>query len=369
MSTRDLQKRSVHFLLAGWSVVALGCIIWCIFAPTAAEAQKRNENDSNRTASSSPKRHQGILLRRLRNGVPNQIGKNHELVREAFDEIVESANPSVVSIMRGNRQAALGAIITSDGHILTKASEVKGAVDCRIPGHGIVQARKVSTDRKTDLVLLKVDLDGLASVKWSKRQQPLLGSWVSIPSGRSQDPLVIGVISTRPHRVDRDAPVLGVNIEDTDDGLVVTRVLPGGSAAKSKMKRGDIIVQLNDDDIANTNDLTNAVRRRRPTAKVRVQVLRDGESLTIESQLGRATDISSAEQGLLAHEGGPLSGRRSDFPRVFEHDCLVMPNQCGGPLVDVYGEAIGLNIARASRISSYALPKDVVVEALKRMRE
>ena len=91
--------------------------------------------------------------------------------------------------------------------------------------------------------------------------------------------------------------------------------------------------------------------------------------MTLASRLGRATDISSAEQGLLAHEGGPLSQRRSDFSRVIEHDCLVMPNQCGGPLVDVHGQAIGVNIARASRVSSYALPKDVVVTALKRMRD
>lgn len=367
MSTREIPKpgRSVpfHFLIVGLVIA----FVWCNFPSPTAEAQKQAE--SNRTAANNPSRHHGILRRRLRDGVPNQIGKNHELVREAFDEIIEIANPSVVSIMRRDRQIALGAIITSDGHILTKASEVKGSADCRIPGHGIVRARKVSTDRKTDLIMLKVDLNGLTPVKWSKREQPLLGSWVSIPSGRSEDPLVIGVISTRPHRVARDAPVLGVLIEDTDDGLVVTKVLPGGSAAKSKMHRGDIILGLNDDEIANTNDLTAAVQRRRPTAKVRVRVLRDGESLTLESQLGRAADISSAEQGLLAHEGGPLSGRRSDFPRVIEHDCLVMPNQCGGPLVDVYGEAIGLNIARASRISSYALPKDVVVNALKRMRK
>lgn len=357
---RSFQFRS--FLLLTLSAAAL----WFTFTPTAVEAQKRIE--SSRTAKNSTHRYRGILARRMRDGIPNQIGKNHELVREAFDEIVESANPSVVSLMRGNRQVALGAIITSDGHILTKASEVKGAIECRIPGHGTVRVRKVSSDRKTDLAMLKVNLDGLTAVKWSKGQPPLLGSWVSIPSGRGEDPLVIGVISTRPHQVARDAPVLGVHIEDTDDGLVVTRVLPGGSAARSKMLRGDIILGLNDDDIANTNDLVDAVQRRRPTAKVRVRVLRDGKPLTLESQLGRATDISSAEQGLLAHEGGPLSGRRSDFPRVFEHDCLVMPNQCGGPLIDVYGEAIGLNIARASRISSYALPKDVVVNALKRMR-
>lgn len=331
-------------------------------APATAQ-----ENGASRTASTT--KYRRLPGRQRRTGIPNQIGKNHELVRDAFDEIVRSANQSVVSVMKGERQLALGAIMSADGYILTKASEVKGDVDCRIPKHGTVRAQTVATDRQTDLALLKVKLTGLKSVSWSKRTPPQIGSWVSIPSGRGEDPLVIGVISTRQHRVSRDAGVLGVHIENRSEGLLVTRVLPGGAAAKAKMRRGDIITGLDDDAIRTTRDLVNAIQRLRPSAIVNVRVLRDGESLTLESRLSRAADISSAEQGLLAHEGGPLSERRSDFPRVLEHDCLVMPSQCGGPLVDVYGDAIGLNIARASRVSSYALPKDVVVDALRRMRK
>lgn len=39
---------------------------------------------------------------------------------------------------------------------------------------------------------------------------------------------------------------------------------------------------------------------------------------------------------------------------------MLEPWQCGGPLVNLDGQAIGLNIARASRVATYALPSALV---------
>jgi len=44
-----------------------------------------------------------------------------------------------------------------------------------------------------------------------------------------------------------------------------------------------------------------------------------------------------------------------------------MPEQCGGPLVDVHGRVIGINIARAERIATYALPAKIVQEIAARL--
>lgn len=352
-------RGTIHRCLA--AKLILVAAIGLLYVPSNVLAQK-----GSRAAIT---RYRQLTGRQPRTGIPREIGKNHELVRDAFKGIVRDANKSVVAVLKGDKQVALGAIMAPDGYILSKASECRGDVNCRIPEHGTMKARTVATDRATDLALLKVELSGLKPIVWSKRPAPKIGSWVSISSDRGSDPLVIGVISAWQHHVPRDAGVLGVHIEDSPAGLLVTRVLPGGAAAKAKLRRGDIIQSLDDDSIRTTRDLVKSIQRRRPSAAVNVGVLRDGKSLKLESRLSRATDISGAEQGLLAHEGGPLSERRSDFPRVIEHDCLVMPSQCGGPLVDVYGDTIGLNIARVSRVSSYALPKDVVVDALKRMRK
>ena len=57
---------------------------------------------------------------------------------------------------------------------------------------------------------------------------------------------------------------------------------------------------------------------------------------------------------------------------MLPHDTVLNPRDCGGPLVDTSGRAVGLNISRSLRISTYALlPADVekVVKKLAEERE
>ena len=59
---------------------------------------------------------------------------------------------------------------------------------------------------------------------------------------------------------------------------------------------------------------------------------------------------------------------RSGFASAIQHDTVLTPEQCGGPLLDLSGKAIGINIARASRTKSYALPTDLVRAAIDEMQ-
>ena len=54
--------------------------------------------------------------------------------------------------------------------------------------------------------------------------------------------------------------------------------------------------------------------------------------------------------------GGDVSRRAEGFEVAIEHDTVLPPWLCGGPLVNLDGRAVGLNIARAGRVSTYALP-------------
>jgi serine protease Do len=47
---------------------------------------------------------------------------------------------------------------------------------------------------------------------------------------------------------------------------------------------------------------------------------------------------------------------------------VLAPAECGGPLVGLDGRAVGLNIARAGRVASYALPAADVLDAVAEMR-
>src|SRR5581483_3478520 len=62
------------------------------------------------------------------------------------------------------------------------------------------------------------------------------------------------------------------------------------------------------------------------------------------------------------------SVRRSGFPDVFCHDGGIAPDQCGGPVVDRAGQLIGVNIARANPVQTFAIPADVVRQTVEQLR-
>ena len=54
--------------------------------------------------------------------------------------------------------------------------------------------------------------------------------------------------------------------------------------------------------------------------------------------------------------------------QAIQHDTVLQPWLCGGPLVDLDGKAIGLNIARAGRVATYALPASLVKRIYNELR-
>jgi serine protease Do len=66
--------------------------------------------------------------------------------------------------------------------------------------------------------------------------------------------------------------------------------------------------------------------------------------------------------------GGPISLRRTNFPNVLQHDTVLQPEQCGGPVVDLDGNVVGINIARAGRVESYAVPAETILALLPRLK-
>ena len=66
--------------------------------------------------------------------------------------------------------------------------------------------------------------------------------------------------------------------------------------------------------------------------------------------------------------GSTLSKRRSDFPLALQHDSALNANDCGGPIVDISGRIVGINIARDGRVSSLALPNEIVIPVIAKLR-
>lgn len=67
------------------------------------------------------------------------------------------------------------------------------------------------------------------------------------------------------------------------------------------------------------------------------------------------TNNNAAESGQ-EDVWGDLSDVRSGFQQVLQHDTVLKPADCGGPVVDLNGKVLGVNIARAGRVETLALP-------------
>jgi hypothetical protein len=60
--------------------------------------------------------------------------------------------------------------------------------------------------------------------------------------------------------------------------------------------------------------------------------------------------------------------RKNGFPNVFVHDGAISHDRCGGPVVDRTGQVIGINIARADPIQTFAIPSDQVREVITELK-
>ncbi len=97
---------------------------------------------------------------------------------------------------------------------------------------------------------------------------------------------------------------------DTDQGALVQDVVPGGPAEKAGLKAGstetaqglvaggDIIVTVDGDEIAESADVAEAIEDNQPGDSVEVEFIRDGETETVDVELGeRPTRVGPAPGG------------------------------------------------------------------------
>jgi putative serine protease PepD len=86
---------------------------------------------------------------------------------------------------------------------------------------------------------------------------------------------------------DSNRPHLGLTIqnEKEDKGVQVMRVMPGSPAEKAGVKKGDVITGINDKTVHSSDDLTDALQDHADDEQLNLQVLRNGESKTLQLSL------------------------------------------------------------------------------------
>jgi serine protease Do len=306
-------------------------------------------------------------LDQLENGW--EVGKNHAGVKAAFEDVIAEARKSTVRIYSDGQQIAMGTIVDKEGFILTKASEVENRqpLQCQFHDRRKRKATVVGSLPEYDLVMLKVEASQLKAVEWNTDATPLVGSLLATPH-LGREPLAVGVVSVTPQRVRNDG-ILGVRLHDSSRGAAVSDVIPHTAAEEAGMSRGDIVLRVGSEAIESSDEFVRIISDHLPGDTVKLAIQREEEEVAIEATLGRRTEMELESGDFQSFLGGELSFRRSGFPQVLQHDTFLLPHHCGGPLVDLDGKVVGINIARAERIASYAVPSAVIVAHLESLKE
>lgn len=82
-------------------------------------------------------------------------------------------------------------------------------------------------------------------------------------------------------------PYIGVTGSPDAENARIEMVLPDSPAAKAGLKPGDVILKLDGKEIKTFENLSATVRGMKPGTKVKLEVQRDEETLTIELTIGR----------------------------------------------------------------------------------
>ena len=296
---------------------------------------------------------------------PSEHSRNHAAVLQAFRDAVAPMGKCTVQVLCDNQQVALGTIVDSQGFIATKGSELHGSIACLLADGTRYTAELLGVDRGSDLAVLKIPAENLPAIAWREDEPPAAGSWVATP-GPSDVPQAVGIVSVSPHPV--RGGVLGVQLAEDKPGPRILFVVPGSGAANAGLLRGDIITHINDQAIDSSSALVAATSSMLPGEEARLTIRRNNATEQYRAVLSSLTNTLAGQHAKLQESlGGPLSDRRVLFPSVLEHDTILQPNQCGGPLVDLNGQVVGINIARANRVATYAIPARVarpLLEAL-----
>ncbi len=286
-------------------------------------------------------------------------------VLKAFAPVVAEARHSVVQFRDGRKKLTLGTVVSADGLVLTKASEVRDTnpLTAELADGREVAAQLLAEDRLNDLALLQLEAYGLTPVEFAAATLPRLGQWVVVP-GLNEVPEAVGIMSALPRRV--NGVRLGIALGDrrSDGRPMIGMTQPGMGAHEAGLQPGDVLVSIANLPVGNSQDVIDSIQNVIVGDVIEVVIERQGNPMTFAVEMRLPELDMRSREDRMNTMGNSVSKRRDGFNQVFQHDATLTPGECGGPLLDLGGRCVGINIARAGRIEAYTLPAEVVMASL-----
>ncbi len=298
-----------------------------------------------------------------------------QLAYPEFVPTAQAARGAVFTVRIDGRDAALATMIDAQGLAVTKASELGDldTVDLVTKRGRTLKAERLGQDRATDLALLRVhttaspalSLDTPADQE-APAAAPAIGRFLISP-GTGAAPVGVGIVSVQPRAIPPQRVLLGVEIRPSDKGPRIHRLLPEMGAAKAGLLQGDIITHVGSKSTATREDVLEQLKDLSKGDTVQVKAIRGDKPVVVTVGVEPLPESRYDRAAHMNRMGGELSVRAHGFQRVIQHDTVLRPDQVGGPVLDLDGQFVGINIARAGRIASYALPREDVAAAVGRM--
>lgn len=306
--------------------------------------------------------------------------------------IADKVEGSIVEIISGGRPVALGTAVSADtvnadtgnantpvfqdsaairdAYVVTKRSELSGdPIRIRLSDGRLIPARVASVRRRSDLALLVVQVDQ-ATIERSLRPVPfdrfvpLIGSFLVSPD-RTGRVIGLGVVGASPRKVNHKGR-LGIELEGIGQaGARVRNIVPDSGADEAGLERGDRIIAIDGQNQSDVRQVVTTLNGMFPGEVVQLTIERDGSTVDIPARMSELAVLQESEND--ARVNGARNARLSGFEQAIQHDMVLNPEQCGGPILDTEGRVVGLNIARAGRVVSYALPASLVASEVSSM--
>jgi S1-C subfamily serine protease len=273
-------------------------------------------------------------------------------------------------ILDGRKETGYGVVISADGYILTKASEI---TEVKAPAVTVDQVRYpevriVAVDPEWDVALLKIEAAGLIPVVYAPTSDVPQGSWVMAngASTRTKRRLLAGIVSAKSREIPASGgAALGVVLNIKSKALEIEEVNEKSGAKEAGLQKGDVLLEIEGKPVKKIEEIAEALKDRKAGSTVKITYRRGKEKKTAEVRLAAKGEMFTDQMNRNDMMSGDFSKRRSGFPRVMQHDILGNSAIVGGPLLDIEGRCLGMNIARANRAESFAIP----VEDLKALAE
>jgi serine protease Do len=268
----------------------------------------------------------------------------------------------------------LGTVVSKDGLVVAKNSEFStvkpGLVRVMGPGMRIARARVVARDIPHDLIILDLGRDIDPGYKWGTSKDLTRGTWLVAVVADSPPRVGVrgGVLSATTRGIKKAGGVIGVILGGRDGkefgGVQVSEVAKGGPAEKAGVKKNDVIYAIDGKEVFERAKMIEIVKSNDPGTTITVSVKRGEDKKDIKITLGYRNLVFAEMKTRNDKMSGTVSVRRTGFERIIQHEISLGKSDMGGPLFDLEGKLVGINIAKANRVEFFAIPAEDIRQVL-----